>query len=94
MVLSVIIIVNCITLALDDPSPAFPSSTLGRNLAVANYVFIALFTVEAVLKIIALGFVLGPNTYLRSGWNCLDFLVVCVSFLDFTSLGNLTAVRC
>ncbi|KAJ9521131.1 hypothetical protein QJQ45_022837 [Haematococcus lacustris] len=89
----VVIIANCITLALEAPTPAFPSSALGRSLALANYVFIGLFTAEAALKILALGFVLAPNTYLRNGWNCLDFLVVCVSFLDFTSLGNLTAVR-
>ncbi|KAJ9520848.1 hypothetical protein QJQ45_014049 [Haematococcus lacustris] len=89
----VVIIANCITLALEAPTPAFPATALGRSLALANYVFIGLFTAEAALKILALGFVLAPNTYLRNGWNCLDFLVVCVSFLDFTSLGNLTAVR-
>lgn len=31
---------------------------------------------ECVLKIFAMGFVLGQNSYLRDGWNVLDFIVV------------------
>ena len=29
-----------------------------------------------------------------SGWNVLDFVVVCVSILEFTSIGNFTVIRC
>ena len=38
--------------------------------------FLAIFTAEAVIKIVALGFVLHPGSYLRSPWNLLDFVVV------------------
>lgn len=38
--------------------------------------FLAIFTVECVLKIIAFGFILHKGSYLRSGWNILDFIVV------------------
>lgn len=31
---------------------------------------------ECVLKIFAMGFVIGENSYLRDGWNVLDFVVV------------------
>ena len=35
-----------------------------------------IFFIECLLKIIARGFVKGKSTYLKSGWNKLDFLVV------------------
>lgn len=38
--------------------------------------FMGIFTVECVLKIIAFGFVLHKDSYLRSMWNVLDFIVV------------------
>lgn len=44
----------------------------------SDYAFVAIFTVEAILKIIAFGFVFTPDAYLRSGWNMLDFIVVVV----------------
>jgi len=45
---------------------------------VAEYVFLAIFTLEAVLKIIAYGFLFHPGAYLRNGWNILDFVIVVV----------------
>lgn len=42
-----------------------------------NYFFIAVFTVEAVLKIIAIGFPL----YWRDAWNRFDFVVVILSLI-------------
>lgn len=41
-----------------------------------------LFTIECVLKIIALGFVIESTTYLRDGWNRLDFVVVALSLFE------------
>ena len=38
--------------------------------------FVAIFTVEMVLKILALGFIYERGSYLRSSWNWLDFGVV------------------
>ena len=45
---------------------------------IAEYVFLAVFTLEAVLKIIAYGFLFHPGAYLRNGWNILDFVIVVV----------------
>ena len=45
-------------------------------LDVTEYIFSAVFILECVLKVCAYGFILGKNTYLRDGWNCLDFIVV------------------
>jgi hypothetical protein len=35
-----------------------------------------IFAFECALKIVANGFANGSNTYLRSGWNVMDFFIV------------------
>ncbi len=45
-----------------------------------EYIFLAIFTLEVILKIIAYGLCLHPNAYLRSGWNILDFIIVVVGY--------------
>jgi hypothetical protein len=44
--------------------------------------FILLFTIEAVIKITALGFLFGNQTYLKSGWNIIDFIMVLTGILE------------
>lgn len=41
-----------------------------------NYIFTAIFTIEALLKIFAHGF-----DYFKEGWNIFDFLIVLVSYI-------------
>jgi len=41
-----------------------------------EYLFSLLFILEFLLKIIAKGFVMDDNTYLKNSWNVLDFIVV------------------
>lgn len=43
-----------------------------------NFIFIF----ECLLKLIALGFVVGDNAYLKNSWNRLDFFIVCTSIID------------
>lgn len=43
-----------------------------------EYVFLVIFTVETMLKIVAYGLVLHPSAYIRNGWNLLDFIIVVV----------------
>lgn len=40
--------------------------------------FVIIYCIEAATKIIANGFVLHKEAYLRNGWNILDFVVVVV----------------
>ncbi|MGH0182954.1 UNVERIFIED_CONTAM: hypothetical protein FKN15_010839, partial [Acipenser sinensis] len=59
--------------------------------------FIAIFCFESGIKILALGFALHKGSYLRNGWNIMDFVVVCTGILatagsDF-DLRTLRAVR-
>lgn len=38
--------------------------------------FTIVFTLEFILKVLAMGFVIKKHSYIRDGWNVLDFIVV------------------
>jgi hypothetical protein len=42
-----------------------------------NYFFTAVFTLEAIIKIIGLGF----TGYFTKGWNVFDFFIVLISYI-------------
>ncbi|XP_043103972.1 sodium channel, voltage-gated, type I-like, alpha [Puntigrus tetrazona] len=52
-------------------------------LTTANVVFIAIFTAEMILKIIAL----DPYMYFQEGWNIFDSIIVTLSLLELCSTG-------
>ncbi|KRX96013.1 Voltage-dependent calcium channel type A subunit alpha-1, partial [Trichinella pseudospiralis] len=94
------IIANCIVLALDQHLPHNDKMPLSLKLEATEPYFMGIFTIECLLKIIAFGFVMHKGSYLRSGWNILDFIVVMsgvISMLPFTTSGvdlrTLRAVR-
>jgi len=41
-----------------------------------------MYTFEMILKIIAMGFFMETNSYLRDTWNILDFIVVMCGWLS------------
>lgn len=50
-------------------------------------VFVALFTLEMVLKVIAFGFIAnGKLSYMRNNWNVMDFIVVCARYVGLRDL--------
>ncbi|KAL3320304.1 hypothetical protein Ciccas_001019 [Cichlidogyrus casuarinus] len=52
-----------------------------------NYVFTLVFTIEMALKVIAHGFFIGKQCYVRSGWNMMDGFLVFISLVDlFTTM--------
>ena len=60
-----------------------------------NLVINAVFFLEASIKILAMGFILGEGAYMRDTFNCIDFLVI---FLQFFLLiadlqANVTGAR-
>jgi len=59
--------------------------------------FTTVFALEAVFKIIGMGFVVGKGSYLRDGWNIIDFVVVISSLLTvipgFPRISALRTVR-
>jgi hypothetical protein len=58
-------------------------------LEIFDFVFTFLFLFEAIIKIIALGFIftsIPVTPYIRNAWNILDFIVVSASLIDFIVL--------
>lgn len=70
----VVISLSSIALAAEDPV----SEKAPRNdiLNYFDYAFTGVFTIEMVLKIIDLGIILHPGSYLREFWNIMDAVVV------------------
>ena len=59
-----------------------------------EYFFIAFFTLEMALKILAMGFILERGTYMRDPWNIMDFVVVVLGLASlYPQAGNYTAIR-
>eukprot|EP00039_Didymoeca_costata_P023887 m.8605 g.8605 ORF g.8605 m.8605 type:complete len:2172 (+) comp3929_c0_seq1:301-6816(+) len=72
-----VILLNCIVLAATDPTEEENPVLEGLE-----YMFLAIFSIEMLLKIIARGFVRYPHTYLRDPWNILDFVIVLSGYID------------
>ncbi|XP_017929596.1 voltage-dependent N-type calcium channel subunit alpha-1B-like [Manacus vitellinus] len=70
------IIANCIVLALEQHLPDGDKTPMSERLDDTEPYFIGIFCFEAGIKIIALGFVFHKGSYLRNGWNVMDFVVV------------------
>ncbi|CAB3241360.1 unnamed protein product [Arctia plantaginis] len=76
------IFANCIALAVYTPYPASDSNYTNWVLEKIEYVFLVIFTGECVMKIIAYGFVMHAGSYLRNGWNLLDFTIVVIGMVS------------
>ena len=73
------IVVSTIMLAIESPLDD-PESNFVKVLGYIDYVMTAIFFCEMCVKIIALGFVAnGKDSYIKNGWNVLDFLIVAAS---------------
>ena len=63
-------------MALEEQLPNGDKTNRAIKLEVTESYFLGIFCVEMCLKIVALGFVLHPKSYLRNIWNIMDFVVV------------------
>jgi hypothetical protein len=87
-----LILISSINLALDEPRVMVcklrPSNDPDNCIALAAWlswsdvIITALFVLEMVAKIVALGFSNHKTAYLRNPWNVLDFLIVIISVLS------------
>ncbi|XP_072776143.1 voltage-dependent P/Q-type calcium channel subunit alpha-1A isoform X2 [Taeniopygia guttata] len=91
------IIANCIVLALEQHLPDEDKTPMSERLDDTEPYFIGIFCFEAGIKIIALGFAFHKGSYLRNGWNVMDFVVVLTGILASVGsqfdLRTLRAVR-
>jgi Ion transport protein len=81
-----IIIISTVNLSLDSPLND-PNSTYSNVNNYIDYSITAIFTLEALLKIVVHGFLInGSESYLRVLWNFIDFLTVIISISSY--IGN------
>lgn len=97
-IILVLIILSTITLALETPLDD-PKGEKLRVLGHIDFFMTLAFTFEALVKIIAAGFLFaGKTSYIREPWNILDFLIVVAALLgifagDAIDLSFLKALR-
>ena len=78
-----IIILSSLKLALDSYITDTPDDDIKKVISNdLDLCFTIIFAIEAVVKIISLGFVIERGTYLRDSWNMLDFFIVVSTLLD------------
>jgi hypothetical protein len=70
------IILNSISLAIYDYSDRNSLTTRNSVLDIVGNVFTVIFTLECILKVIGMGFIVHKKAYIRDGWNFIDFFVV------------------
>uniref|UniRef100_A0A3Q2DPQ5 Voltage-dependent L-type calcium channel subunit alpha n=1 Tax=Cyprinodon variegatus TaxID=28743 RepID=A0A3Q2DPQ5_CYPVA len=76
------IFANCVALGVSKPFPEDDSNSTNHDLEQVEYVFLIIFTIETFLKILAYGLVMHPSSYIRNGWNLLDFVIVIVGLFS------------
>lgn len=82
IILSVILI-SSITLILENPLTD-PDSLMNNTIEIIDIVITIIFVLECVIKVIVYGFMLnGPKSYIRIGWNFLDFFIVAISIISY-----------
>ena len=88
-----LIIFSTLTLAFEHPLDD-PESEKVRVLQIIDMVMTSIFCLEALLKIIALGFILnGPKSYLFDAWNVLDFMIVAFSVVSLSIDTDLSFIK-
>ncbi|NXW55229.1 CAC1S protein, partial [Eurystomus gularis] len=78
------IFANCVALAIYLPMPEDDTNVANSSLEKIEYAFLIFFAIEAMLKIIAYGFLFHTDAYLRNGWNMLDFSIVSLGLITMT----------
>jgi len=68
--------------------------TQGGYTSASEVVFTAIYTYEAMVKMVSRGLAINDFTYFRDAWNWLDFSVIMLSYLTIAvDLGNFSAVK-
>lgn len=84
-----VIILNILILSLENPTDS------NGVLEVIDRLFLIIYTIEAGMKVMAMGFLFSTGAYLRDNWNKMDFVIVVTGWLTTLSYNsvNLTSLR-
>ena len=89
-----LIILNSIFLGMMDYTDKENNSFGNKLVENSELIFTVFFTLESVLKIVGLGFIMENGCYLRDAWNWLDFLVVVTALLQvIPGMNNVSGLR-
>ena len=89
-----LILANCVFLAMDTKEVLFEESAWGKATAMSEHIFTGIYVVEMCMKIIAMGFFYGKGSYLSDPWNRMDFFVVVLGLLGYLpGMGNYSGIR-
>ncbi len=85
---------NSILLGPMDYTPGGEDNFFNKMADQLESPFLAIFTIEAVIRILADGLILGKKCYLADAWNWLDFIVVVTGLLSLVvSSGSVSGLR-
>ncbi|XP_060812331.1 voltage-dependent calcium channel type A subunit alpha-1 isoform X14 [Bombus pascuorum] len=79
----IMVVISLSSIALAAEDPVKENSPRNEILNYFDYAFTGVFTVEMILKIIDLGIILHPGSYLREFWNIMDAVVVICAAVSF-----------
>ncbi|XP_037914495.1 voltage-dependent calcium channel type A subunit alpha-1 isoform X2 [Hermetia illucens] len=79
----IMVVISLSSIALAAEDPVEEESSRNRVLNYFDYAFTGVFTIEMLLKIVDLGIILHPGSYLREFWNIMDAVVVICAAVSF-----------
>nr|XP_039317716.1 LOW QUALITY PROTEIN: sodium channel protein type 11 subunit alpha [Saimiri boliviensis boliviensis] len=83
------VIINCVFMA-----SGLGKTSNSNDTDIAEYVFTGIYIFEALIKILARGFILDEFSFLRDPWNWLDSLVIGTAMVSYWCIGiNLLSLR-
>lgn len=89
-----LIIFNSALLGLKDYTDVNNETAINKFVEDIEPLFTYVFLIECSSKIMAMGLILGRNSYLSDGWNWLDFIVVVTSLLEnIPAMQNISGLR-
>lgn len=79
----IMLIIGLSSIALAAEDPVEEHSRTNQILDKFDHAFTVVFAVEMILKIIDLGVLFHPGSYLREYWNIMDMIVVICAIFSF-----------
>lgn len=79
----IMLVISLSSIALAAEDPVDEKSMRNEILNKIDYGFTLVFTIETLLKVVDLGIILHPGSYLREFWNVMDAVVVICAAVSF-----------